>query len=89
MPQHAGLLFHKDTGRWHPILFREAPKPSEHGEPYCRHHSVGNHTKGFETEEQALGFIAQQEGWVYQGLAWEWSGDETPAMSPTLPVLRD
>lgn len=84
---HAGLLENTATGRWHPIWFYEAPKPSEYGESHCRHHSKGNHVEGFATRDEALAWIATYPALLFSGFKWTWSGTGDPIMSPVLPVL--
>lgn len=77
----AGILINKKTRRFHPIVFRPAPRPSESfGEP-CRHKSIGHHTEGFDTREEANAEIESQPSWNQTGCVWEWSGEDIPAFS--------
>lgn len=77
---HAGILRNTATGRFHPIFFRPAPKPSETGEKVCRHKSIGHHTDGLDTIEKARDFINSTNS-EDSGLVWEWDGTDVPAMT--------
>lgn len=75
----AGILINKKSGRFHPIVFRSAPRPSESfGEPH-RHKSIGHHTDGFATHEEADAHIESQS-WKQTGCVWEWDGECIPAI---------
>lgn len=41
------------TGKFHPMLFRPTPKPSEYDDLICRHYSYAHVTIGFDSEEEA------------------------------------
>jgi len=59
-----GILKNTSTGRFHPISFRMAPRPSETVEDSldgCRHKSIGHHTEGFDTIEGAKEWIQEKE----------------------------
>ena len=78
-----GMLLNTKTHRWHPILFRPAPMPGDPEMKIPRYKSKGHHTEGFETEDEALGYIltaCEQHGFEnrtdeYQAL---WNGEEVP-----------
>ena len=77
----AGILQNTATGRFHPIIFRPAPTPSESGltSGPMRHKSAGHHTDGFATLEEAIADI-EGKGLENCGAVWEWDGDGVPAM---------
>jgi hypothetical protein len=87
---HAAILSNAESGRFHPIYFRPAPRPSDdavEGET-CRHRSLGHHTLGFETLEAAQGFIAEDESAWPTGIVLNWSGQGIPAVTLDLPLDR-
>lgn len=73
------------TDRYHPIMFEERPTPShQEGDSLMRSKSLGHHTEGFDTREEALNecqTLASQHG---MNLCIEkdfpWDGECTPAM---------
>ena len=81
------LLHNEASGRWHPILFSEAPFP---GAPDAaapvRLRSRGHHTLGFETREAAIAGAHELKGQVEPMPAMfleadiAWDGAEIPAM---------
>jgi len=76
-----GILINQQTGRFHPITFRPAPLPSGPdatvGE---RYHSLGHHTVGFDTKEQAIAWIKERsEELTLIDREYTWDGMEVPA----------
>jgi hypothetical protein len=91
MPRsHAAILENKETGRFHPIWFRPAPRPSDDAVEgaLCRHRSLGHHTLGFETIEAAQAFISGDERAWDTGIVLSWDGRAMPAMTLDLPLDR-
>lgn len=87
---HAAIISNTETGRFHPIYFRPAPRPSDdavEGET-CRHRSLGHHTIGFETLEAAQDFIAEDDSAWPTGIVFRWSGEGIPAATLDLPLER-
>jgi hypothetical protein len=86
--RYAAILKNDDTGRYHPILFRPAPRPSDDVEEgkACRHRSVGHHTDGFDTVEKAQEMVGQRPDLFDTGLLLTWDGFETPACTLDLPL---
>lgn len=82
MSYPTGLLKNTKTGRWHPILFRPAPLPGggDAGFPAQRYKSLGHHTAGFSTEEEAMAHIRQHPEMDWRGPTWEWDGEDVPLM---------
>lgn len=81
------LLHNQAQGRWHPILFSEAPFPGspEPNSP-IRLRSRGHHTEGFASREDALegalALAAQVEPApaMFLDRDLEWDGLDVPAM---------
>ena len=49
------MIHNEKLGRWHPVIFIEDPLPGPPSEDKpVRHKTVGHHTAGFETREEAL-----------------------------------
>ena len=76
-----GMLKNTATGRFHPIVFRPAPMPggSDLDASAQRYKSLGHHTEGFATEDEAIASIKAQPTWDWTGVAWEWDGNDVPA----------
>ena len=75
------------TNRYHPIIFMENPQPSyKPGDSCIRSKSVGHHTIGFDTREQALADCRELAEGYYKGATlclakdFAWDGEHTPAM---------
>lgn len=87
---HAATLHNIRTGRFHPILFRPAPRPSDavgFGAP-CRHRSAGHHTEGFPDKAASDAHIAENpEIYWPTGIvfAWDDASGEVPATTMDLP----
>jgi hypothetical protein len=77
----AGILINEATGRYHPILFRRAPMPGNGDEKLVmkRYKSIGHHTAGLDTLEQARQNIVEL-GFSDTGVVWSWDGKDIPAM---------
>lgn len=88
---YAAILKNDATGRFHPILFRASPRPSDDWEPgrVCRHRSSGHHTDGFDTVDEAQGMISSEPALKDTGFVLEWDGVEIPATTLDLPMLSE
>jgi hypothetical protein len=83
-------LHNTKTNRYHPILFRESPLPSAStGSSLMRHKSIGHHTDGFDTRDEALSYcekmardLETEAGGVRLCLDrdFAWDGEDVPAM---------
>jgi hypothetical protein len=80
MSYPAGLLHNTSTDRWHPILFRHAPPPSGDVTSASRYKSIGHHTEGFKSKQEALDHIKANDTLEWMNTVWDWDGSETPAM---------
>jgi len=89
--RYAAILKNDATGRYHPILFRPSPRPSDDPEPgrFCRHRSSGHHTDGFATVEEAQVMIWQSPDLVDANLLLSWDGVKLPATTLDLPLLGE
>lgn len=79
----SGILINKKTGRFHPIIFRRAPLPSEgfaDEKQVQRHKSIGHHTDGFDTIEEAEKHLNDSTSAEDKGSRWEWDGETMPAL---------
>lgn len=78
-----GILVDTQTGRFHPIVFRRAPRPSEYGEDVQRYKSKGHHTIGFAEQKDATKWIEETDGLVNlkETQFWDSSIDPIPAIS--------
>ena len=85
LPVPFGMLHNTRTNRYHPMPFRYAPPPSGdlfEGTPRAvgRFRSIGHHTEGFATLEEAVAWTsAQPNGYIVAGV-WPWDGVESPAV---------
>jgi len=86
---YAAILKNEATGRYHPILFRASPRPSDDPGPgqTCRHRSSGHHTDGFDTVEAAEEMIRSERNLAETGLVLEWDGQGVPATTLDLPLF--
>ena len=76
------LLHNTKLNRWHPILFQESPLPGPPSpDKPVRHKSVGHHTSGFETKDEA---VAEASKMVDQ-LAPSAIGRVQLALTPQIP----
>jgi hypothetical protein len=77
-------LHNTKTDRYHPILFTERPLPGGSGP--VRHKSVGHHTVGFDTRDEAIAECRKMSenpdcgGRLCVEKDFEWDGEGTPAM---------
>lgn len=79
----AGILTNTKTGRFHPIVFRRSPLPSEGARDETvaqRHKSIGHHTDGFDTIEEAEKHLADHPEVEDKGARWAWDGECMPAL---------
>lgn len=84
------MLQNTVSGRWHPILFRPAPLPGGKDSDLAaqRYRSLGHHTEGFATKEEAMAHIEASDKMEWRGLIWEWDGEGTPAMTEWFAPLQ-
>lgn len=81
-----GILKNTSTGRFHPIPFRRAPMPggADAAMTAQRYKSIGHHTSGYPTLEEAQAYIATRHSpenqMVFTGVIWDWDGTGVPAM---------
>jgi len=61
IPDAVGILISEKTGKFHPILFRISPPPSGGPDGTHRLKSIGHHTEGFMTKEEAIADIDTNE----------------------------
>lgn len=83
---HASILIDIRKDRYHPMVFRAAPRPSEDvvvGKP-CRHKSIGHHTAGFATMEEAEKHISEND-FKPTYIVEAWDGQDVPATICYLP----
>lgn len=79
------MLHDTTNDRWHPIVFQEQPLPGGCKTP-VRHKSMGHHTDGFATREEALQnceetIAASEQTWTQcLDKAFPWDGKDIPAM---------
>ncbi len=78
----AGMLTNTKTGRFHPIIFRDAPMPGNADDAWAarRYKSLGHHTVGFDTLEEAQAHIKAEPRYWDSGAFWEWDGEDVPAI---------
>lgn len=80
------LLHNTSTDRWHPMPFRWAPAPSEDTDAeVTRYKSIGHHTEGFVTKDEAVAHVQATEEFVLFGLEYEWDGTDIPATVQWFP----
>lgn len=81
-----GILHNTTTNRYHPITFGEKPLPGgPDADKPVRHKSLGHHTEGFDTREQALRWIDENKGKIPDSRLcvdkdFDWDGADVPAM---------
>jgi len=85
MKYPTGYLMNAKTGRCHPISFRLGPAPSSSpDDDVQRYKSLGHHTAGFDTIEQAREWVVSYRTDDFEmidiGTVWEWDGEDVPAM---------
>lgn len=74
------LLHNTATGRFHPLVFRPSPRPSEVSERVQRHHSVMHHTEGFATREEAIAHVEANDRWRFCDATFRWDGEPFESM---------
>ncbi len=86
-PFHATIVHNTTARTFHPMPFRLAPRPSDDLEPgsYCRHRSIGHHTDGFRSLEEAVAHINEREDFWPTGLIFAWTGEGSPHATLELP----
>ncbi|MCE6957637.1 hypothetical protein LAZ40_00945 [Cereibacter sphaeroides] len=86
---HWALLHDKAADRWHPIIFRPSPRPSDDVDEgkYCRHRSSGHHTQGFPSKAEAVASMAEEQIFA-TGIVLAWDGQGIPATTLELPYGR-
>jgi hypothetical protein len=81
-----GILKNTETGGFHPIPFRMAPMPggADSAMTMQRYKSVGHHTDGYPTIDEAKAYIATKHSedhhMIFTGDIWDWDGNGMPAM---------
>jgi hypothetical protein len=79
---HAAIV-HNAAGRYHPVLFRPAPRPSDRtkldrstlGE-IVSHHSLAHHTEGFSTRLDADAWVnGEPDRYRLSGVVLGWNGE--------------
>lgn len=90
-----GMVHDVENGRWHPIVFEEAPLPGPpSADKPVRHRSKMHHTTGFDSREAAVdsarGELADRIPGARFALAadFAWDGEGIPTIT-TLFVERD
>lgn len=65
------ILVNTSTGRYHPIVYQEAPLPGPpSGDKPLRHKSFGHHTSGFATREEAVADAETKAKQVVENGLW-------------------
>ena len=73
-----GILSNQKTGRFHPISFEPYPAPG--GSDLPRYKSVGHHTDGFDTIEEAKAWVAEHDSTILITQTYDWDGEKVPAI---------
>ncbi len=73
-----GMIKNTATNRFHPVSFRPAPLPG--GSDIPRYKSAGHHTVGFDTEEEAIGWVKSSASMILVPNRYEWEGEDVPAL---------
>ncbi len=81
MKYPAGMLHDTQKGRFHPIVFRPAPFPGGVADEVHRYRSLGHHTAGFDTLDEAMAHINGNEKLFWSSRTWEWDGVTDPVMT--------
>jgi len=82
-----GILRNTKTDRYHPVPFRRAPMPGNADATMQaqRYRSIGHHTEGFDTLDDARAYIAANNNencrLIDAGVVWEWDGEGVLAMT--------
>ena len=84
------ILKNTATGKYHPMPFRFAPRPSDEAkDETCRYRSIGHHTDGFATLKDAKTFISEQKKLKETNLIFSWDGTESPHTTHNFPPPKD
>lgn len=95
---HAVIVHNTAAERYHPVLFRPAPRPSDRTETdrstlgeVVRHHSLAHHTAGFPTRLDAEAWIGGEPArYRASGVVLDWNGEGAfPALSLDFIQLTD
>ena len=70
------ILHNVKLDRFHPMPFRMYPMPG--GSDLPRYKSIGHHTEGFETLEQAKEYISKNHDFKNTNELWPWDGESSP-----------
>lgn len=78
------ILHNTATGRFHPLVFRPGPSPSDDDPDCYRFKSLGHHTEGFATHSEAVADcdtekVFGQDILYVEGLDQTWDGKDLPA----------
>ena len=73
-----GIIVNTDTNRFHPVSFRPAPMPGNSDVP--RYKSIGHHTAGFDTIEEAETWINENDNCIMTSNRYQWDGVGIPAL---------
>ena len=86
---HVAILKNTATGRFHPMPFRAAPRPSDDVDvgSICRHRSIGHPTEGFRDLASAQAYLAECKTFWPTTLVIEWDGEGIPATTLDLPTM--
>ncbi len=76
MKTPTAILLGEKSGRYHPVVFRWSPSPVHTN----RYKSVGHHTEGFETLDEAKKFCVDDEGRAEPVAVYNWNETDIPAM---------
>lgn len=79
------LIHNTSNGRWHPVVFVDAPFPG--GCDLKRYRSKGHHTDGFDTRDAAVTHASKDlapriaRARLALDKVFEWDGDGIPAIT--------
>jgi hypothetical protein len=85
------LIHNQKLNRWHPVIYRESPLPGpDSPDKPVRHKSLGHHTEGFPTRDEAITNANTMAKKIVEGGHWTacklaldedlpWDGEDIPA----------